>query len=209
MRRILGASAVFAMLAMGMAGGVANAAGETEGTEAAPLVSSTVVINEVSTRGVNGLLDEYIELRNVSNQPQDVSGHVVRIYSPSNVVVDAIVLPAGTILQPKGNAGQYAVLVGQNFSGNVVDQTYVIPFTLTGAEGLPTAGGVSLQNMASSKIDGVAFSNAVVAPREGQAATPESAVTDSLNAANTRNILSTDTDNNRQDFSLQLRSPGL
>ncbi|MFD6071077.1 MULTISPECIES: lamin tail domain-containing protein [Amycolatopsis] len=209
MRRILGASAVFAMLAMGIAGGVANAAGETEGTEAAPLVSSTVVVNEVSTRGVNGQLDEFIELRNVSNQPQDVSGHVIRIYSPSNVVVDTITLPAGTILQPKGNPGQYAVLVGQNFSGTIGDQTYVIPFTLTGAEGIPTLGGVSVQNLAGAKIDGVAFSNAVMGAREGQAATPESNVTDSLNAANTRNILSTDTDNNRQDFSLQLRSPGL
>lgn len=209
MRRILGTSAVFAMLAIGMAGGVANAAGESESTEAAPLVSSTVVVNEVSTRGVNGQLDEFIELRNVSNQPQDVSGHVVRIYSPSNVVVDTIVMPAGTILQPKGNPGQYAVLVGQNFSGTIVDQTYVIPFTLTGPEGIPTLGGLSIQNLAGAKIDGVAFSNAVMTPREGQAATPESPSTDSLNAANTRNILSTDTDNNRQDFSLQLRSPGL
>ncbi|WP_181776796.1 lamin tail domain-containing protein [Amycolatopsis pittospori] len=209
MRRILGASAVFAMLAMGMAGGVANAAGESEGTEAAPLASSTVVVNEVSTRGVNGLLDEYIELRNVSSQQQDVSGHVIRIYSPSNVVVDTIVLPAGTILQPKGNAGQFAVLIGQNFSGTIADQTYVIPFTLTSVEGIPTLGGLSVQNLAGAKIDGVAFSNSVMTPREGQAATPESNVTDQLNAANTRNILSTDTDNNRQDFSLQLRSPGL
>ncbi|MFJ8913066.1 lamin tail domain-containing protein [Amycolatopsis sp. NPDC102389] len=209
MRRILGASAVFAMLALGMAGGVANAAGEGQETEAAPAVSSSVVVNEVSTRGLNGNLDEFIELRNVSNQPQDVSGYTIRIYSPSNVVTDTIVLPAGTILQPKGNAGQYAVLVGQNFSGTIVDQTYVIPFTLTGVEGIPTLGGVALQNISGAKIDGVAFSNAVVTPREGQAAVPENALTDQLNAANTRNILSTDTDNNRQDFSLQMRTPGL
>ncbi|WP_235783698.1 lamin tail domain-containing protein [Amycolatopsis orientalis] len=209
MRRILGASAVFAMLALGMAGGVANAAGDSEGTEAAPLASSTVVVNEVSTRGLNGNLDEFIELRNVSNQPQDVSGYTIRIYSPSNVVTDTIVLPAGTILQPKGNAGQYAVLVGQNFSGTIVDQTYVIPFTLASVEGIPTLGGLALQNMSGAKIDGVAFSNAVVTPREGNAAIPENALTDQLNAANTRNILSTDTDNNRQDFSLQLRTPGL
>ncbi|OXM54559.1 lamin tail domain-containing protein [Amycolatopsis alba] len=208
MRRILGASAVFAMLAMGMAGGVANAAGETEGTEVAPLVSSTVLINEVSTRGVNGQLDEVVELRNVSSQPQDISGYTIRIYSSANIQTDTIVLPAGTVLQPKGTAGQYAVLVGPNFSGAIADQTYVIPFTLSGVDGIQTTGGLSLHNLAATKLDGVAFSNAVLTPREGQAAIPETATTDLLNASNTRNILSTDTDNNRQDFSLQLRSAG-
>ncbi|MBB5857566.1 lamin tail domain-containing protein [Amycolatopsis umgeniensis] len=208
MRRILGASAVFAMLAIGMAGGVANAAGESEGTEVAPLVSSTVVVNEVSTRGVNGQLDEFIELRNISSQPQDISGYLVRIYSPSGILTDTIVMPAGTILQPKFTAGQYAVLVGQNFSGTISDQTNVIPFTLAGVDGIPTTGGVTVQNLAGTKLDGVGFSNAVLPAREGQAATPESAATDQLNASNSRNILSTDTDNNRQDFSLQLRSAG-
>ncbi|MFC3453046.1 lamin tail domain-containing protein [Amycolatopsis speibonae] len=208
MRRILGASAVFAMLAMGMAGGVANAAGETEGTEVAPLVSSTVVVNEVSTRGLNGQLDEFIELRNISSQVQDISGYLVRIYSPSGILTDTVVMPAGTVLQPKGTAGQYVVLVGQNFSGTIADQTNVVPFTLAGVDGIPTTGGVTVQNLAGTKLDGVAFSNAVLPAREGQAASPESAATDQLNASNTRNILSTDTDNNRQDFSLQLRSAG-
>jgi len=196
------------MLATGMASGVANAAGETEGTEVAPLVSSTVVVNEVSTRGLNGQLDEFIELHNMSSQPLDISGYQVRIYSPAGVVTDTIVVPAGTVLQSKGNSGQYVVLVGQNFSGTIADQTNVIPFMLTTAEGIPTAGGVTVQNMAGTKLDGVAFSNAVTQAREGQAAVPESATTDQLNASNTRNILSTDTDNNRVDFSLQLRSAG-
>ncbi|GHH08590.1 lamin tail domain-containing protein [Amycolatopsis oliviviridis] len=193
---------------MGMAGGVANAAGETEGTEVAPLVSSTVVVNEVSTRGINGQLDEFIELRNVSNQALDISGYQVRIWSPAGQTFETVVVPAGTVLAPRNNPGQYLVLTGQNFSGTILDQTNVLPINLANAEGIPTAGGVTVHNLAATRLDGVGFSNTVTQAREGQAAIPESAATDQLNASNTRNILSTDTDNNRVDFSLQLRSAG-
>lgn len=211
MRRIFGASAVLAIAAMGSVAGAATAAAgqtDTKGAEAQPMVSSSVVVNEVSTRGVNGPLDEFIELRNASTRTVDLSGYTLRIYNASNNVVDTIQLPAGMVLQPKGNPGQFVVLTGQNFSGTISDQTNTLPIFLNGAEGIPTNGGVAIHNQVGSKLDGVAFSASAVAAKEGQPALPETVVTEQLSASNARDIVSTDTDNNRVDFSLHQRTPG-
>ncbi len=206
MRRLLGGSAALAILAMGtVAGGAASASDDQAAT---PQISSSVVVNEVSTRGPNGAVDEFIEIRNVSNRAQDLTGYTIRIYGPSNNVVDMITLPAGMVLQPKGNPGQFAVLTGQNFSGTISDQTNVIPFFLTGPEGIPANGGVAVFSQTGVKLDGVAFSASAMTPREGQAAQPETLATEQLAASNARDILSTDTDNNRVDFSLHQRTPG-
>ena len=209
MRRLLAGSAVLAILAMSpVAGGVASAAGH-DTTDAKPLVSSTVVINEVSTRGPNGATDEFIEVRNVSSRSLDLTGYTIRVYGPSNNVIDTITLPAGMVLQPKGNPGQFVVLTGQNFSGTIGDQTNVVPFFLAGTEGIPANGGVAIFSQTGAKIDGVAFRASAATPREGQAALPETAATEQLGASNARDILSTDTDNNRVDFSLHQRTPGM
>ncbi|SDZ20557.1 Lamin Tail Domain [Amycolatopsis xylanica] len=208
MRRFLSGSAAFAMLAIGVAtAGVANAQDNSTSTEATPLVSSTVVINEVSTRGPNGQLDEFIEIRNVANRPINLSGHQIRIYS-ANSQVGVISVPAGTVLQPRGNVGQFLVLTGQDFSGTIADESNVLPMFLVGAEGIPSNGGVAIFNGTGAKLDGVAFSLTVPAAREGQPAVPETVVTEQLEAANARDILSTDTDSNRVDFALHVRTPG-
>ncbi|MBE1495087.1 hypothetical protein H4696_002187 [Amycolatopsis lexingtonensis] len=203
MRRLLAGSAILTALAGLAAGGVAAA------TEEQPAVSSSVVINEVSTRGPNGATDEFIEIRNVSNRSQDLTGYTIRVYGPSNAVLDTITLPAGMVLQPKGNPGQFMVLTGQNFSGTISDQTNVVPFFLAGPEGIPTNGGIAVFSQTGTKVDGVAFNAAAATPREGQAALPETAATEQLAAASARDILSTDTDNNRVDFSLHQRTPGM
>ncbi|WP_033260599.1 lamin tail domain-containing protein [Amycolatopsis vancoresmycina] len=203
MRRLLAGSAILTAVAGLCAGGVAAA------TEEQPAVSSSVVINEVSTRGPNGATDEFIEIRNVSNRAQDLTGYSIRVYGPGNAVLDTITLPAGMVLQPKGNPGQFVVLTGQNFSGTVSDQTNVVPFFLAGAEGIPASGGVAVFSQTGTKVDGVAFNAAASTPREGQAALPETAATEQLAAASARDILSTDTDNNRLDFSLHQRTPGM
>ncbi|MEU5261159.1 lamin tail domain-containing protein [Amycolatopsis sp. NPDC021455] len=203
MRRILAGSAILTALAGLAAGGVAVA------TEAQPAVSSSVVVNEVSTRGPNGATDEFIEIRNVSNRAQDLTGYTIRVFGPGNAVLDTITLPAGMVLQPKGNPGQFVVLTGQNFSGTVSDQTNVVPFFLAGGEGIPSNGGVAVFSQTGMKVDGVAFNAAASTPREGQAALPETAATEQLAASSARDILSTDTDNNRLDFSLHQRTPGM
>lgn len=203
MRRLLACSAILASVAGLAAGGVAAA------TEEQPAVSSSVVINELSTRGPNGATDEFIEIRNVSNRAQDLTGYTIRVYGPGNAVLDTIALPAGTVLQPKGNPGQFVVLTGQNFSGTIADQTNVVPFFLSTVEGIPSNGGVAVFSQTGAKVDGVAFSTSAFTPREGQAAIPETAATEQLAGASARDILSTDTDNNRLDFSLHQRTPGM
>jgi hypothetical protein len=208
MRRLLGSAAVLAVVAGVVAGGAATAAAAPT-TEAQPLISSSVVVNEVSTRGPNGATDEFIEIRNVSNRQQDLTGYTIRVYGPSNNVVDTIALPAGMVLQPKGNPGQFVVLTGQNFSGTISDQTNVVPFFLGGFEGIPANGGVAVFSQTGTKIDGVAFSASAATPREGQAALPETAASEQLAAGSARDIMSTDTDNNRVDFSLHQRTPGM
>ncbi|MFE0019736.1 lamin tail domain-containing protein [Amycolatopsis sp. NPDC059021] len=208
MRRLLSGSAALAILATTFLGG--GAASATEGTspEAQPTASTTVVINEISTRGQNGLQDQFIELRNVSPRVVDLTGYVLRVYGPSNNLIDTIALPAGLQLQPRDNLGQYAVLVAKNFSGTIQDQTNVVPFNLMGDQAIPSTGGVALLNQTGVKVDGIGFSMAVTSAREGQPAVPETQATEQKNVANARDVLSTDTDNNRVDFSLHQRTPG-
>jgi hypothetical protein len=204
MRRILTAVAALGML-LAAGGGVASAADEP--SDITPAASASVVINEVSVRGPNGMLDEFIELRNISNNVVELSDYQIKVYDQRNVLVNTIVIPEGIVLQPRGNLGQFMVLTSQNFSGTIQDETYVLPITASG-EGIPNHGGVAVFNPSGAKIDGVAFSSAVTAAREGAPALAESASTEPLSASSARDILSTDTDNNRTDFALHQRTPG-
>ncbi|WP_026359966.1 lamin tail domain-containing protein [Amycolatopsis nigrescens] len=204
MRKILSSVVIgFAMLA---AVGTASAAQDESAADVQ--ISSSVVINEVTTVGPNGALDEAIEIRNISSQPVDISGYLIGIFNQANAVVDTITVPQGVVLAPKGNVGQFLVLTGQNFSGTVADQTNVLPFVMAGLEGIPSRGGVAIFNMNNSKIDGVAFSATAVTPREGVAAQAETVLTQPLGAANARDLLSTDRDHNQLDFSLHQRTLG-
>lgn len=206
MRRLLSGSALaLALLSLPVIAGAASA-GQPD--EVQPLASATVVVNEISTRGPNGTLDEFIEIRNISNNPVDLTGYTMRVFGPQNALVDTITLPAGIVLSPKGNSGQFLVLTSQNFSGTIEDETNVVPFLLAGPEGIPVNGGVAVVSPTGTRVDGIAFSASVTAAKEGQPALPETQVTEQLAASSSRDIVSTDTDNNRQDFSLHQRTPG-
>jgi hypothetical protein len=202
MRRLLIGAAVLAFAASPMAVGSATA------DEIVPAASSTVVVNEVSTRGPASSLDEFVELRNISNLPQDISGWQIRIYGPTNMLVDTVIVPEGTVLQPRGNLGQFLVLQGTNMTASIEDSTNVLLYTPSTQEGVPSNGGVALFNPFNTKIDGVSFSVQATTPREGTPALQQTSATDALEASSARDILSTDTDNNRVDFALHRRTPG-
>ena len=204
MRRMLTAAAATGMLILA-GGGVASAADEP--SDITPAASASVVVNEVSVRGPNGMLDEFIEIRNISNNAVELADYQIKVYDQRNVLVNTIVVPEGIVLQPRGNLGQFLVLTSQNFSGTILDETYVVP-TVANGEGIPNQGGVAIFNPTGAKIDGVAFSSAATSAREGAAALPETVVTEPLGASSGRDILSTDTDNNRTDFALHQRTPG-
>jgi Lamin Tail Domain len=209
MRRLLNGAVALAVAALAVtAASVPSAFAASDGP-VTPKVSQTVVVNEVATNGPNGQLDEFVELRNISTNMVDLSHWQVRIYNAANQVVNTIEIPEGIVLAPKGNVGQFLVLTGPNFQGTVADATNVLPLAVSNSTvGIPDNGGFALFNPSGVKVDGVSFSQSATTPREGTAAFPQSAATAELSASSARDILSTDTDNNRVDFSLHQRTPG-
>ncbi|MEV0681441.1 lamin tail domain-containing protein [Actinosynnema sp. NPDC050436] len=210
MRRFLSSAAILAVLtATATTGGIALAAPDSDGV--APMVSSSLVVNEVATRGPSGQLDEFIEVLNVSNQYIDLANFEVRVYSPSNVLLAAIDFLPGMVLEPRGNAGSVVVLTGTQFSGTVDVGALVQPISLTG-QGIPDTGGVGVFTQAGVRVDGVAFSVPVTATREGTATRPQTIVPPGIDpllaVSSARDVISTDTDNNQRDFSLHVRTPG-
>ncbi|WP_018686920.1 lamin tail domain-containing protein [Actinokineospora enzanensis] len=205
MRRILTTATVLAAVAAA----VTTASHASASPEQAPgqeMAAGPILVNEVASRGPNGSLDEFIEIRNVSNAPVDVSNYVVRVYTATNVVVAPISL-VGIELAPRGNEGDLLTLTGAYFSGTIASgQT--LPYMLPNVEGIPDNGGVAIYTLAGAKVDGIAFSNSVPAAREGSPAQSLLSVPDQLAPASARDILSTDTDNNRNDFTRHVRTPG-
>jgi hypothetical protein len=84
------------------------------------------VINEVATRGPGGPLDQFIEVMNPSRADAvDISGWQVHVFSSTNQLLQIVIIPEGTVLQPVG-AGlpqpPLWVLASTAFTGGPVDQ---------------------------------------------------------------------------------------
>lgn len=210
MRRLLSGAAALAFAGTIAFAGLATAAEEPQGPEVMALPA--VLVNEVSTMGPNGPLDEAIEIVNTTDEQLDLNNWVLKIYNQQNQVIQTIPLMDATgspiVLAPKNNVGSTLVLTGAEFSGTT-STPHVLPVNFLGAEGIPVFGGVAVFGSSAPtafKIDGVAFSASAITPKEGTNAAPETAQTAQLNGSNTRNILSQDTNNNQRDFSLQERS---
>jgi hypothetical protein len=210
MRRLLSGAAALAFASTIAFAGLATAAEEPEAPEVMQLPA--VLINEVSTMGPNGQLDEAIEIINTTNREIDLTNWVIKIYNQRNEVIQTIPLsdPLGAplTLAPANNVGSTLVLTGAEFSGTTSTPN-VLPVRFLGVDGIPTQGGVAIfGSMAPTafKIDGVAFSAAVTGAKEGVHAQPENQRTAQLAGSNTRNLLNQDTNNNQRDFSLQERT---
>ncbi|MDT7783480.1 MAG: hypothetical protein QOF58_1899 [Pseudonocardiales bacterium] len=209
MRRLLSGAAALAIASTIAFAGLA-AADEPEAPEVTQLPA--VLINEVSTMGPNGQLDEAIEIINTTSEQIELTNWVVRIYNQRNEVIQTIPLTDVTgqalTLAPMNNVGDTLVLTGAEFSGTTSTPN-VLPVRFLGSEGIPTLGGVAIFGGTSPtafKIDGVAFSAPVTAAKEGVHAQPENQRTAQLAGSNTRNLLNQDTNNNQRDFSLQERT---
>jgi hypothetical protein len=163
------------------------------------------VINEVQTRGAAGTLDQFIEIANSSRTEMvDLSGWYLQIYSNNNTVLQTVFLPEDAALMPLGAAPAEEVLwtlSSQAFTGGAVDQPGAITVDI------PSNGGVALFNPGGVRIDGVAFSSTATSALEGQPLAPQPSNLDQFDAAYGRNITSTDTNNNQNDFRLLTRSP--
>ena len=110
--------------------------------------STTIVINEVQFRGLDGN-DEFVELRNISSEPVNIGGWVLQGCSAGPGTPSArTTVPADTIV-PAG--GAYLFVNGAGTLAFAADRTY--------GTGLSDDGGVRIVNGATV-IDGVANQDA-------------------------------------------------
>jgi uncharacterized protein len=159
-----------------------------------PLLAE-VVVNEVATRGPDGASDEFIELRNVSAAPVDISGWLIQRcnntgFLGTQVTVDTHVMAPG----------DYFLVGGPTYSGDVApDATY--------GTGIVDVGGVRLVDTAGTLIDGVGFGANDNRCTQGGPATGLTSGQDAEGLASTRDADGTNTGDNATDFSLQPRTP--
>lgn len=183
---------------------------KAESADVVTEVSRTVVINEVHTGGANGPHDEFLELRNVSTSHQDLTGMVMRFYDPSCRATTVIPLVdqggESWVIPP----GQTVLVTGSEFSG-AASTPFVLPAAGREPEGLLTAraGGVALLRE-TTRIDAVAWKTQFppgmpTCQLEGRPALAPPL--DLIGASITRDILGTDTDDNRTDFHIDIATP--
>ncbi|MFD8500061.1 lamin tail domain-containing protein [Amycolatopsis sp. NPDC059657] len=170
--------------------------------------STTVVINEVSTDGPNGQLDEFVEIRNISSEPQDLRGLTLRLHQQNCGTTDSIPIPSGIVLAPKGSPGQFLVMMGPNFSGVIVDDTNVAPYFARGQGLASPAGAVSLRSGIGTPVDAVAWAPSPLGANCRMEGPPARFPVGMPGAAMSRDYPSNDTDSNFSDFHIHLRTAG-
>jgi hypothetical protein len=192
MRRSLAALVAAGIAALSLVTGAATASAAPQST-ASVQKSFTFVIDQLATRGPNGLADQYIQIKNLSQVPQDLSNfRLVVAPSPSQLFTAAVV-PQNTILQP----GQVWVIANPlGYSGPVVDQFFsgVVPMT--------DKVGVALMSPVNATVDSLA----TVASSPFVMGAPAAPLTTNQPLALVR---FTNTDNNAVDFHAAPRTPGL
>lgn len=165
--------------------------------------STSVVVNQLASRGPNGISDEFIELRNISDVDQDISGWKLEACNTDGTETLLTTMPANTVLEPKGQVGQFFLVANSDgySAATAADRTYSM-------KDIQDAGGVRLLNnqAPAAEIDAVGFTDGLDCT-ETAAAQLQVPATDPAALANARNIVSTDTDVNQIDFRQLPRSP--
>jgi hypothetical protein len=115
------------------------------------VVPNDVAISQVSTRGPVGLTDQYIEIHNQSQLSVDISGWSIDVCSATNQVTDLVDFPAGTVLAPENQQGEYYLVA------NALGYSRATTPDLTYTGTVPLNGGVKLVDMANVTHDSVGF----------------------------------------------------
>lgn len=163
--------------------------------------STTVVVNQVATRGPNKTRDEFIELRNISVVPHTIGNWQLVACNPDGSEVLLATIPAGTVMARKGQVGQFFLVA------NADGYSAAIPpdLTYSGVE-IQDLGGVRLRDHAGARIDGVGFTNGLACTETARALAQVEA-DDPKALANSRDVASADTDVNQIDFRQLPRHP--
>jgi len=191
MRRSLAALVAAGVAAVSLlTGGVASA---TTAAAAPAAKSFTFVIDQFATRGPAGPQDQYIQIKNISLVPQDLSSFKVSAAASFSQIFDLVTIPLGTVLQP----GQvYVIANPQGYSGGVVDQYFTSNLPLSDQTGIAI---VSPANVAVDSVSTTSSSPFV----SGRPAAP---LTTNAPLALVRHSI---TGNNAADFSTAMRTPGV
>ena len=192
MRRSLAALVAAGIAALSLVTGTATASAAPQST-ASVQRSFTFVIDQFATRGPNGRADQYIQLKNLSQVPQDLSNFKVVVAPSPSQIFEVASIPQGTIVQP----GRVYVLANpQGYSGPVVDQYF------SGTLPLIDRVGVALLSPSNVMVDAVA----TVARSPFVMRAPAAPLTTDQPLALVR---VTNTDNNAVDFHIAPRTPGM
>ncbi|GAA3432591.1 lamin tail domain-containing protein [Kutzneria kofuensis] len=192
MRRSLAAIVAAGIAALSLITGAATASAAPQ-TAASVQKSFTFVIDQFATRGPNGPADQYIQIKNLSQIPQDLSNFRVEVAPSLSQRFAVATIPQGTIIQP----GQvYVIANPQGYSGPVVDQFFTGNFPLTDRL------GVALLSPSGITVDSVA----TLGTSPFVMGAPASPLTTNQPLALVR---FTNTENNAIDFHIAPRTPGL
>lgn len=161
---------------------------------------SPVVIQEVATRGPAGTGDDFLELRNVSGTPYDLSGaYVVTCANAFRLFwVDE-----GVVLQP----GQRFLAAASGYPGEAGSATSPLE-DATFRQAIADTTGVRLFTADGVLLDSVGFGSLTQSGlcQEGNAAAPAASAATASQSAN-RDTVGADTDANGADFTRMPRSP--
>jgi Lamin Tail Domain len=193
MRRSLAALVAAGIAALSLVTGAAAASAAPQSVATAQK-SFTFVIDQFATRGPNGPADQYVQIKNLSQIPQDLSNFKIEVAPSLSQIFDVASIPQGTILQP---GAVYVIANPQGYSGPVVDQYFT-----ASVNPLTDRIGIALVSPANVTVDSVA----TVATSPFVMKAPATPLTTNQPLALVR---LTNTDNNAVDFHLAPRTPGL
>ncbi|MCL4868282.1 MAG: ExeM/NucH family extracellular endonuclease [Anaerolineae bacterium] len=123
-------------------------------TQPVQAASTTVVISEFRVRGPNGAADEFVELYNLSTEPVDISGWLIRGSNNAAGVSTRATIAAATVLNP----GCYYLITNASTSGG--PYSGAVPGDQTFTTGITDDGGIALTlPNGTTIIDQVGMSN--------------------------------------------------
>jgi hypothetical protein len=126
--------------------------------------SSPLVIGKFRTRGVNGGLDEFVEIYNISQFAVPIGGYKLRGSNSIGTIGDRATVPAGTTIPPHGHY-LFATAVGPTgYSGGTAANTVY-------GTAISDDGGIAFTDASNNILDQVGMS-AGSAFKEGTVLTP-------------------------------------
>ena len=116
-------------------------------------VSTTLVISEFRTRGLNGAADEFVELYNASSSPVSIGGWKINGSNNAAGISTRATITANTTI----GAGCYYLVTNASASGGPYSGT--VPGNQTFTVGITDDGGIALMTAANVIVDQVGMSN--------------------------------------------------